>query len=1388
MRAAYRYILLPITLLLASLSGFSQPGQLRFTQVNVNDGLSHNQVNCILKDSRNFLWFGTLSGLSRYDGYGFKVFRHDMKDSASLSDNYITGIFELPGDKLWIITRNGEDIYDAATETFDRNTAAYLQKLSLPNGVVDAVVKDKAGNYWFLYDQAGLYRYRPNASPPVHIQYRSGDAAGLSNNDVAAIAADNADNIWILQGDGMLEKLDAKTGKVTYRNDTLRKMNNASSQPYRIFIDRDNDLWMYISGDAAGVYYFNPANGAFLHLTKDAGPHRLNNDIVYAITQDSKGTIWVGTDHGGINLISKKDFSVRYLMHNPEDPKSLAQNSVYALYRDGAGIIWVGTYKKGVCYYNEIFNRFPLYSHEPDNTHSLPYEDVNRFVEDEKGNLWIGTNGGGLIYFDRQNNAFRQYVHDPGNPNSLCNNVIVGLCMDRDHKLWIGTYYGGLDCYDGKTFTHYRHDPRDSASLSNDKVWDVFEDKGGNIWAGTLGGGLNRFDRKRKKFIRYPGTDPGLAALSYVLVITPDQSGRLWLGTAGGIEVLDPQTGRFTRYAHDPVNPHSLSNDNINAILQDSRGWVWIGTREGLNCFDPDTKRFRTFTTKDGLPDNTILTILEDREHRLWMSTPNGLSCLTIHTAGNGTGDSFLFRNYDESDGLQGREFNEKSAYETREGELLFGGANGFNMFNPARITISKQVAPVVFTDLQIFNQSVKIGEKIRKSVILPEAIGEMRSITLPYGANDFSIGFAALGYMHSRKNKYAFKLDGFNENWIITDGALHKATYTNLDPGKYIFRVKASNNDGVWGRKETLLEINILPPFWKTAWAYLLYTLLILGALYLARSILLYRARMNFRMEQQQHEAQRRHQLDMMKIRFFTNISHEFRTPLTLILTPIERLLKQPDGTDHRNQLQLIQRNAKRLLHLVNQLLDFRKMEVQEIKLNPSRGDIIKFISEIAGSFTDIADKKNIHFTLETSIESLEASFDSDKLERILFNLLSNAFKFTPEAGAISVHLDLHYTGTPEDNGAASLQISVEDNGIGIPPEKQERIFERFFQHDMPGTVVNPGSGIGLAITREFVRLHHGTVRVDSEPGKGSCFTVLLPVTPVDALPHVSPAAPSTITLLPFRKEETGTGPAQRNGRKPTVLLIDDNEDFRFYLKDNLGVHFNITEAANGKEGWEKALSAKPELIVSDIMMPEMNGIELSKKLKKDPRTALIPLILLTARAEEEQQLEGFETGANDYITKPFNFEILLARIHNLLAEKKQRHKAEPPKVDISPAEAQVVSVDDKLIKEAIAIVEENISNPDFSVEQLSHSLYVSRVTLYKKMIALTGKTPIEFIRTIRLKRAARLLEKAKITVAEAAYEVGFNNPKYFTKYFKEEFGMLPSEYARENKDKPLP
>lgn len=1348
----------------------AQNGQYRFSHLDVNQGLSNGQVKTFLKDSRGFLWIGTISGLNRFDGNTLKIFRNDPRDTTTLLDNDIFKIHEDPSGRIWVYTYAGMCVYDPATEKFTRNVYRVLRDYNLPEGFLSGILKDREGNFWFLHNTGRLYKYIPSQKKTIPVVQHDTDTTFAHSNPILSVV-EGDQCLWLLHRNGILEKLDVQSLRVQYRNLAFYQQNKNENAEYSLTADADGDLWIYLVNTNKGVYHVKTSEMKIYHFNKNSSPVHLNTDIVRGVVQDNKGLIWIATDHGGVNIINKKDFSVHYILHNTEDERSLSQNSIQTMYKDYDGFIWIGTYKRGANYYHENVIRFRLFRHSTSNTNSLPFNDINCFTEDDEGNIWIGTNGGGLIKYDRKNERFTQYLHEPGNANSIGSNVIVSMFFDSYKKLWIGTYYGGLNSFDGRNFTRYRHSA-DPKSISDDNIWEIFEDSQRQLWIGTLKSGIDVFDRTTKTFRHYPPIQFHLDSSvhsTYIPAIVEDTEKNIWIGTGYGVDFYNRKTRKFTHYLNDVNDPKSLGHNNVFSILDDRKGTIWFGTREGLNLFDKKTKTFRSLREEDGLPHNTVLTLLQDNSGNLWLSTPVGLSNLILTRKPDGTITSFRFKNYDESDGLQAKSFNEGAAYKTSKGELIFGGANGFNLFKPEEIVLNDKKPVVRFTGLQIFNKEVKIGEKIKGSVILDKSITLTPEIRLAHSDNVFSIEFTSLNFFLPEKSRYKYKLEGFNKEWLATDGNSRRVTFTNLDPGEYILRVKASNNDGIWNDEGTSMKIVILPPFWKTKTAFVIYIFLVMTALLVTRKLIQQRERLKFIIEQERQEAQRMHELDVMKLRFFTNVSHEFRTPLTLILAPVEKLMKAA-SEEQRMQFQLIHRNARRLLNLVNQLLDFRKLEVQEIKFNPSEGDIVRFIRDTTFSFSDMSEKKDVSLDFTTSIDSLETIFDQDKLEKILFNLLSNAFKFTPGNGNVSVTINEVHS-----EEGKWLEIRVKDTGIGIPADQQEQIFERFFQHDLPGSMVNQGSGIGLSITKEFVRIHGGNITVASEPGKGSCFTVTIPVKDVTA--HEVPVTPE--------ETETPAWEAELQSDKPAILLIEDNEDFRFYLKDNLRLHYKIIEARNGKEGWNQALAALPDLIVSDVMMPEMNGIELCKKIKSDPRVSHIPVILLTARTAEEQKMEGFESGADDYITKPFNFEILQSRIRNLIHQREAFQKDFRKQIEVKASDVNITSLDEKLIQRAIKCVEENISDTAFSVETLSHELGMSRVHLYKKLLALTGKSPIEFIRVIRLQQAAQLLEKSQLTVSEIAYKVGFNNPKYFTKYFKEEYKMLPSAYAASKRSK---
>ncbi len=1351
-----------VILLLQSLVVWSQSEQYNFSKLNTGNGLSHNQVNAVIKDGDGFLWIGTSYGLNRYDGYSCKVFRKDHNDSTSLRDNNIVSFYELPDRKIWISTMSGPCIYNPDTEKFEANFNNYLSSIGLPAGTITSVVKGKHDRYWFLYENKGLYLY---VSRDKKISAFNPRMAVPSTEKIAAVQESADGNLWLVYQSGRLLEYNLKSEKVIFSS-TAFQVQHSLESPLYLYVDNDGDVWCWRNNN--GLFYLHPEDTSFTWIDKTSFPARLKSELVSRVVQDNNGLIWVGTDHGGIALIDKKSgFNTSYLLNNPYDPKSVSQNSITTIYKDDQGIIWLGTYKQGLNYYNGNIVQFPYYHHQESDPKSMQFDDVNRFVEDASGNMWIGTNGGGLIYFDRKQHTFKQYLHDPNNSNSLSNNVVVSLWLDKTNVLWVGTYFGGLNSFDGRKFTHYRHNDKDTSSLADDIIWEIFEDREQQLWIGTLGGGLDRFDRTTNRFTHYKSEGGG----NYISAIIQDKNGRLWVGSSGGITVFDKKTTTPVFYQHTNEK-NSLSDNSVFCLLEDSKGRVWVGTREGLNLFDEKTKSFQTFNMSDGLPDNMILNILEDDHQTLWISTPNGL-CNVVPSNNNGR-ISFSVITYDATNNLQNREFNDNAALKTRDGELIFGGPSGFNIINPASIRKPVGHPAIVFTGFRILDKNIEPGEQINDRVLLDHALSQVNKIDLKYKENVFSIDFASLDFSHNQHDRYAYMLEGFNTDWLYADDNQRRATYTNLNPGHYIFKVKVLDRTGIWSEPKTL-QINIDPPFWRTPVAYCIYLLIVAGVFLLVRRITLERIRMRFEVGQQRREAERAHALEQLKTKFFTNVSHEFRTPLSLIIAPLEKIIRQATDKTQVEQLDLVQRNAKRLLNLVNQLLDFRKMEVEEVRLHPAVGDIISFCRETSHSFTDIAEKKHIRFSFSSNVELLEIYFDKDKMEKILFNLLSNAFKYTYDHGEVSVRLTNYIPEAVEEEG--TLAISIKDSGIGIPASQHELIFERFFQTEVPESMVNQGTGIGLAITKEFVKLHNGNITVESAPNEGTCFTVWIPARKM----YLAPRPP--VHSMEDDMELVAMEEGKKGNKKKTVLIVEDNEDLRFYLKDNLREQYHVEEATNGGEGWEKIKRLNPDLVVSDVMMPIMNGVELAGRIKSDTLTAHIPVILLTAMGSEEKQLAGLRAGANDYITKPFTFEILASRIKNLLAQQQLLKKKFQKQIEVNPEEVTITSVDEKFLTQALEIIEKQINNPDFSVDEFSKELFMSRVTLYRKINSLTGKSPLDFIRSIRLKRAAQLLVKSGMSVAEVAYEVGFNNPKVFSKLFKAEFMMTPSEYAANHK-----
>ena len=1335
--------LLLFVLLLSSWMVVAQSYQ--FKHLEVSDGLSNNSVNTICKDRDGFMWFGTTTGLNRYDGYTFKIYQHAENDPGSLPDNYITDIVEMPDGRFWVNTGRGYVLFDKEQDCFITDVTGFMKNLE-SGGVPEQVFVDREGNTCLSVAGEGCYRYKEGGKR-LFFSYVE---HSLPEHGVTQIA-ECSDGLLLIYNTGLLVCLDRATLAIKWQSDEIKKYIPAGKTiEFSLFVDRDNCIWAY---SLMGIWAYDCGTKSWrtdLTAIWSSRP----DVIIHAVAQDIEGRIWVGKDYDGIDVLEKETGKVTSLVAHDDNGRSLPHNTIYDLYADRDGIMWVGTYKKGVSYYSESIFKFNMYE----------WGDITCIEQADENRLWLGTNDHGILLWNRSTGKAEPFWRDA---EGQLPNPVVSMLKSKDGKLWVGTFNGGLYCMNGSQIRSYKEGVGNA--LASNNVWALVEDDKGRIWIASLGGGLQCLEPLSGTFETYTSNNSALLENNVTSLCWVDDN-TLFFGTASqGVGTMDMRT-REIKKIQGQSDSMKLSNDAVNHVYKDSRGLVWIATREGLNVYDTRRHVFLDLSPVAEAKGNFIAAITEDQERNMWVSTSRKVIRVTVASDGKG---SYLFdsRAYNSEDGLQNCDFNQRSIKTLHNGIIAIGGLYGVNVFAPDHIRYNKMLPNVMFTGLSLFDEAVKVGQSYGGRVLIEKELNDVENVEFDYKQNIFSVSFASDNYNLPEKTQYMYKLEGFNNDWLTLPLGVHNVTFTNLAPGKYVLRVKAINSDGYVGIKEATLGIVVNPPFWMSWWAYLLYAVGLVIVLFLARYRMLKREREKFHLQQIENEVAKNEEINNMKFRFFTNVSHELRTPLTLIISPLEGMLKETTDELQSTRLQLMYRNAQRLLHLVNQLLDFRKGEMSTHQLSLSEGDIISYVHSVCNSFLLMADKKHIQFSFFSGIDTFSMAFDADKVGKIVMNLLSNAFKFTPEGGRVTVMIE-HVAGTPD-----ILEIKIADTGIGISDVDKEHIFERFYQAGHKGVEETTGNGIGLSLVRDFVTLHEGEVKVFDNIGMGSVFVIQFPVKHVETqvqLPEET-GMPAGDEEDKEMKEEAREETERKNF--PLLLIVDDNEDFRIFMRYSLELQYRVKLAVNGKEAWEMMQEELPDLVISDVMMPQMDGNELCRLIKQDKRTAHIPVILLTARQNTEAKLEGLQTGADDYVTKPFNMTILVLRIRKLI-ELSRYHRVTQGMIDPAPSEIVITSLDEKLIEKAIKYVEDNMSRTELSVEELSRELGMSRVHLYKKLLQITGKTPIEFIRVIRLKRAAQLLRESQLHVSEVAFEVGFNNPKYFSRYFKDEFGVLPSVY----------
>lgn len=1330
-------------LILSLFSFFVQPLTARELPVRIlgiEQGLSNNAVMSICQDHNGFLWIGTYDGLNRWDGYGFKVFHNVIDDSTSLATNTIYSIEEDESHCIWVGGQKGLSMYNVLTSKFSRVRYTSLSgSLESIQDNIHIVRAAGPGCILVATQHNGLLVFKNGTANGLQIPLIINDRHS-GNYDVTGLAQGADHRLWVfVQHEGLFNYDPAQK--------KLSRVNSSIQQANCLKIDRKGRLWLANDG---GVFLYDPPSNSY------SGNFMLVKAKVVTLCSDKQGVLWIGSDGAGLWSLPNNATSASPMTGGNGKPL-INSNSVYTIYEDTEGRKWVGTLRGGINIIDPSPPSFEKVVYQPPSGGDLVDNFILSFCEDA-GNVWIGTDGAGLRYWDRVKNSYRNFRHTASDPRGISSNFITSIIEDHKGELWMSTWFGGVNRLNKATGTFERYTCFNTVTNAEENnVWFLFEDSQKTLWAGaTNEGSLYYLDKGLNKFVLF---DNSLTNLQCML---EDSGGDLWGGNYTTLIKIDRK-----------LKKHVLYNMGyaVRCMHEDRDKNLWIGTQGGgLFLFNKGDGHFTQYTTKDGLPSNMLLQILEDKDGSLWISTFNGLTKFNLKTR--------TFRNFTQSDGLQSNQFSFNAATVLSTGEFLFGGIKGFNYFFPDSVHYSED-APRVFLD------GVKVNDKPigdDTSYVSGRDMEKVTQITVPYNKSILSMDFLALTFAGADKVKYAYYLDGWDKNWNYINA--RTANYSRLAAGSYDFKVKVSGPDGKWGKEAQLLRIIILPPWYQTWWAYCLYAMVFAGSIYLYIEYTRKQERMKFEIKLAHLESEKEKNLSERKLSFFTNISHEFRSPLALIIDPLKKAMTQTGGKLPAEDLAVAHRNARRLLSLVDQLLLFRKADSGGDVLKISTIDVVALCNEVYQCFAQQASSREISYHFIAPTEPIQIQGDYEKIEIALFNLLSNAFKFTPRGGQIEFILR---------EAGEKVCIEIKDTGIGIQASDLNKVFDKF-QQVHAGSKGKAGFGIGLFLVKNFIERHKGTVVCKSAPGEGASFTIcLLRQIPELGETYIMEGPGRKFELLEeLMEEENGVfeeAPGiPSDGKtaeevvtdKKSILLIDDNAEILQYLQRLFSSKYLLYTASNGIDGFGLAEEHIPDLIISDINMTGMDGIELCTKIKQSGSLGHIPVILLTAATTSETKLKGIEGGADDYFTKPFDSEHLSARVEALLKNRNTLQRYFLDSITLKESTVKVPKEYQDFLRKCIAIIEENIDNEEFTMKKFSKAMGMSHSRLNQKVKAISGQRLNAFIRSIRLRRAAVLMLTENVNVSQAAFQVGINDARYFREQFVGIFGITPSEYIK--------
>ncbi len=1336
-----RILLLTIAILQIFPLASTQTEPLALRHISQTKGLPNNHITELYKDSRGFLWIGSAAGLFRYDGYVTRRVADMVGKRTGVLNEQTLHIQEDADGKLWVQSESYYAIYDPETNTLIDWISDYTKEFGI-SGYVTAVFADNNGDIWLAMSQDGLYRIKIKDKKAQKVS-----GVPLAGKTICSLAMCDG-KIYGVSTSGALFEIDQSSMKMRLLSNSPY---DAGTEPthHLIFTDKSRKLW--ITTNERLLLYDLADNSWKNDLLPDQG----YLGVIKKIYDDSKGNLWIARDHQGLEKLEFIDGKY-HITPVRTGGDFIPKSTVSAILEDEKGTLLFGTYKLGLYSFNESVNKFRAEGFP--NLDKRP--DVNCMISSHDGYVWVGTDNTGLWRWDPRKNEYEHITDD----TETSSNAITALTLSPAGEVFIGKFAKGLfHCKEGKV-KFFKTD----SEIDRSYVWNMNFDQDGSLWIGTLGNGVFKYDFDKGTTEHFTTSNSTLKS-DYIISVVPSKDRNVYFGTSGGVCRYNTAEKRLTPISID--DDPSLSDSKVMQIIEDSRNLLWMATTSGLKVLDRKRGTVHNMPIGKSSYGADVLGIIEDNNGGIWVSNSSKLTNLKVNYD-EASGDlSVTPIEYDRQSGLPECDFNQRSFVKLHDGSIAAGNPFGIIHFNPAQIRMNTDKPKVFFTDLYMDNKPVEPGEEINGRVALKKAIFSGDRIELNHNPKEFIIFFTSDDYALPEKTRFKYKLEGYSEQWTECPEGINYVTYTNLSPGNYRLKVIAINEDGYESESPATLDIKIHHSFWGSPWAWIIYILIAAGCIGMIVMIVRRHERRILEHKAQKENQRKQEELNQLKFKFFTNISHDLRTPLTLIVSPLEDMIKESSDDRQTKRLNQMRNNAMRLLSLVNQLLDFRKSEEADLHLSPSEGDIVAFARNVCTSFVSLSDRKNINLTFYSDQPRIELLFDEDKMEKIFMNLLGNAFKFTPAGGRIDVAIE--HTGDDD----SKLRIQISDTGIGIKDKDKKHIFERFYQVDddgesHPGT----GSGIGLSMVSEYVRLHDGSIRVIDNIERGSVFIIEIPIR------HRETSRIESHSETPQNsKDKSSHASAQGNStdnesRRKTVLIVDDSPDMTEMLKDSLDNVYDVVTASDGHIAMKKISETKPDIILTDLMMPNMNGMELCRALKEDKETVNIPIIILTAKHDLGVKLEGLTIGADDYITKPFNLDVLRIRMRRLIelnSKGARRSLIEP-----EPENIKITPLDEKLIEKAMKYVSKNISRPELSVEELSDALGMSRVSLYKKIKQITGKTPIEFIRIIRLKRAAQLLRESQLNISEIAYQTGFNNPKVFSRYFKEEYGILPSAY----------